>query len=420
MTPRIKRLLESSEEPIAVVTPVNSNGVNFTRALRAEGVTAIGVFGEPPGLYQYTNSCEKVFCSDVNGDPLMRTLEEIGRTARTKPALIPIGDLQVILFSQHRELLNEYFLLNIPPADTISTLMDKTELYRWGHDRYPFPKTYRVESLSDLEAAIGRLQFPVVFKPRYRSKAWLRSALPKASFFTDGESLVAFYSQASAIEPVFLISEFVEGPDSNIWVSHFYYSDGEPLAYYTDQKVRQWPHLLGTGSYCLSVKNKEIVDQTKSMLAELDYAGIGSMEFKRDERTGQYKVIEPCCGRPCFHSYISRGEGINLPYLVYCHLTGRPLPRCDQTGKVFAFLDEEADLRSAYGYLREKKLSLKQYVRDLLRVRFCVNCTFRDPLVGLGFTIRLARTVTLGFLRKLSRVLFPKLGTTRSSDSVVR
>jgi D-aspartate ligase len=408
MKARLERMLKTSEEPVAVVAPVNYNGINFTRALKAEGVPVVGIFGESSQWYYHTNSCEKVFCEDVNGDALIHSLEEIGRAARRKPALIPIGDLQVIMFSQHRELLDEYFLLNIPSGKTISILIDKTDFYRWGQDRYPFPKTFGIESSQDLEAALGSIRFPVVFKPRYRSAGWLRKNLPKASLFHDDQALMAFYRAVSESESVFLISEFVAGPDDNLWNTHFYYADGQPLGYYTDRKLRQWPHLLGTGAYCVSMRNDEIIHLTKAMLSELDYSGMGAMEFKREDRTGQYMIMEPCCGRPSHHFYIGRGEGVNLPFLVYCHLTGKPLPKYEQSGKVFGFLDEERDLRSAAGYLWQRRLSLRQYVRDLWRVRLCVNWSPRDPLVGFFFFLRLMRTLVFGAVRKTMRALTPR------------
>lgn len=94
--------------------------------------------------------------------------------------------------------------------------------------------------------ALAEMRFPVVFKPRYRADRWHKANLPKATMYSDADELLRFYHRASEHENVFVLSEFVEGPDSNLWNSHYYYSKGEPRAIYTDQKIRQYPATLGT------------------------------------------------------------------------------------------------------------------------------------------------------------------------------
>jgi len=403
---KTERMLAASTEPLAVVFPVNYNGVNFARALHRKGVNVVGLFGLQRSPFHYTRSCEKVFCGDLAGEGAIDALLALGRLAKAKPVLIPIGDLQVLLISRYREQLAEYFEFNIAEHDTLEIMIDKTKLYSWGHDRFSFPKTFSVTSMSDALSALEDVQFPVVFKPRYRTDRWLRSDLPKASLFHDAEQVLSFYRKASELEQVFVLSEFVEGPDSNLWLSHFYYANGRRLAIYTNQKIRQYPPILGTGAYCLAGKNAEVVEQTEAILSELEYSGIGAMEFKRDERSGQYMVMEPCCGRPSHHSYISLGEGFNLPYLVYSHLAGHALPQYEQSGRRVGFWDEERDLRSAAHYMWNGQLSLRDYVRDMARVRTCVHSSLRDPLVGLAYAAGLAGRAT----RKVAKKSFGLLG----------
>ncbi|MBI1894312.1 MAG: hypothetical protein HYS14_09395, partial [Candidatus Rokubacteria bacterium] len=286
-------LLARNNNPPAIVFPVNYNGVNFARALHAKGVDVVGILDRRKNPFHRTNSCEKVYCDNLSGNEAIDLLQQIGQCAGTKPVLIPIGDLQVLLLSQHREQLGEYFVFNIADDETITTMVDKTKFYVWGHQRFRFPKTASVTSVADIDHALAEMRFPVVFKPRYRTDRWHKANLPKATMYSDADELLRFYHRASEHENVFVLSEFVEGPDSNLWNSHYYYSKGEPRAIYTDQKIRQYPATLGTGAYCVSQRNSQIIRITKEMLSELNYTGIGAMEFKKDERTGEYYVIEP-------------------------------------------------------------------------------------------------------------------------------
>ncbi len=389
MDSTIEKLLKTEEDPVAVVTTIDFNGVLFARALQREEVPVIGVLKDTHTPFRYTRTCKKIFCEDIAGEGLLQVLLEIGSLARTKPVLIPIGDMQVLLYDKHRQALSDYFALNIPPREVIGILMDKTKFYAWGHEEFPFPRTITVACEDDIEAALCEIQYPVVFKPRFRDEAWTGARLPKASIFRDRNKLYEFYRVAKEIESVYILSEFIEGGDDHLVNTHFYYDDGQDLHMFVDHKIRQYPPLTGTGSLVVTANIPEIVDTSMAMLERLDYTGMGAIEFKRDDKAGTYKLIEACCGRPSSHFYIGLGEGINLPYLVYCHLVGMPLPHCRQPERRLVYIDERLDLQSAFHYISKGQLSLVGYLRSLLAVRVSVYFSLHDPLVGVVFVLSL-------------------------------
>jgi predicted ATP-grasp superfamily ATP-dependent carboligase len=394
-----QNLLARSNKPVAVLAPIDYNGILFARALRRKGVKVLGVFPDASNYFYHTNSCAKVVCNDVAGPGLIALLEELGSMAKKKPVLVPIGDLQVLLFSQHRERLARHFTFNIPSDEAIAVLIDKVALYAWGHGSFLFPKTCIVQSESDLRRELRDMAFPVVFKPKYRNEAWLRSGLPKAVLCDDSAQVLSSYETAKAYEKSFLVSEYIPGGDDQVYESHVYYSKGRLLAMYVDRKLRQYPPLLGTGSFCISEKNERVAELTVAMLERLQYSGIGGFEFKRDNRSGEYYVIDPSCGRPCSHCYIGLGEGFNLPYIVYRDLAGMSVPRCVQTGKRVGYVNEEADLESALHYIRRRELSWAGYLRSLSAVRVCVHFSWFDPWVGVAFVTDFLRRV-MRFCRK--------------------
>jgi len=206
---------------------------------------------------------------------LIKLLLKIGKIAKKKPVLLPVADLNVLLFSQYRKQLAQYFLFNIPDKKIIDILVDKTEFYKWGHKKFLYPQTFIINSERDLALVLKDVAFPIIFKPKYRNAAWLSLHLPKASIFNDEQEVITFYNEVKNIEGDFLISEFIPGGDSSIETCHVYYRDGKLLASYTDQKIRQDPPLTGTGTFISSCHNPKIKDITVKIFDKFRYTGIG-------------------------------------------------------------------------------------------------------------------------------------------------
>lgn len=400
---KVVDLLKTSDIPVAVVLPLGYNGILFSRALSREDIPVIGIFSSDQECFYHTNSCEKIVHHDIKADSLIELLIELGKLAKTKPVLISVSDLDVLLFSNHRSRLEDYFLMNIPDQAMLDVLMDKTEFYKWGHDKFSFPKTVLVKSDDDFEKALGSIDYPIIFKPKYRNNQWLTLHLPKASIFNNQDEARTFYAKAREVEKHFVISEFIPGGDDCVETCHVYYKNGKLLATYVDQKIRQDPPVTGTGTFISSCSNDFIEKETIQIFDQMGFSGIGGMEYKKDIRTGKYKIIEPFSGRPSSHFYTGLGEGINFPYLVYCDIIGRKLPNYKQDfNKTVSQLDEEPDLRSALYYIKKKELSIFSWLKSLKTTRLFVRFSLRDPLVGVSFCIRLLRLS----IRKLNSKFF--------------
>lgn len=386
----VVNLLKTSDVPVAVIVPLGYNGILYSRALSQKKVPVIGIFSSDKECFFYSNSCEKIVHQDIHRDSLIELLVELGRLAKIKPVLISVSDLIVLLFSKHRTRLKEYFLMNIPDQTMLDVLMDKTEFYKWGCEKFSFPKTILVKSDNDFGQALDNIEYPIIFKPKFRNSQWLKLHLPKASIFNNIEEAMEFYAEAREVENHFVISEFIPGGDDCVETCHVYYRNGNLLATYVDQKIRQDPPVTGTGSYISSCSNDFIKTETKQIFDQMKFTGIGGMEYKKDIRTGKYKIIEPFSGRPSSHFYTGLGEGINLPYLVYCDICGKDLPNYKQNFKrVVSQIDEEPDLRSALYYIKKKELSIFDYLKSLKTTRLFVRFSLKDPVVGFVFCIRI-------------------------------
>jgi predicted ATP-grasp superfamily ATP-dependent carboligase len=398
-------LLKTSDKNIALISNVNHNGILWCRALRREKVPVLGLFMSSDSTFYHTNTCKKLICEDIWEEGVIDTLIEVGETAKNKPVLIPISDLQVLLFSQYRDVLSQYFLFNIPRKEVIETLMDKSKLYEWGHNHFNFPQTFVISSEQDIKNVLEKLKFPVIFKPKYRNLGWYKSDLPKANLCCSAKEILSVYHMAKNYEKKFILSEYIPGKDSNIFTCHVYYRHGELLAIYLNQKIRQYPVLLGSGSLCLSTHNEELERVTTEMFDKIEYSGVGSMGFKKDDRNGDYKIIEPCCGRPSSHFCTGLAERINLPFLVYSEIVGKKIPTYEQSARRIGFIDEKLDLMAAIEQIKKKELSIFAYLKSLSKVRICVYCSLVDPMVGVIFMLNLIKKFIQSRLGKMRNLV---------------
>jgi len=63
---------------------------------------------------------------------------------------------------------------------------------------------------------------------------------------------------------------------------------------------------------------------TEAFFERVSFVGMGSIEFKRDSRTGQFLMIEPTVGRIDGQEEVATLHGANIPLAAYLHEIGLP------------------------------------------------------------------------------------------------
>jgi D-aspartate ligase len=125
-----------------------------------------------------------------------------------------------------------------------------------------------------------------------------------------------------------IAQEWVEGGDDRIYFC-LQYRTRVPGAVvsFTGRKLRSWPPATGGTASCVPAPDfaDELVRLTDAFFTAVGYFGVGSMEFKRDARTGQFLMIEPTVGRTDFQEEIATLNGVNIPYAAYCGELGHGL-----------------------------------------------------------------------------------------------
>ena len=139
-----------------------------------------------------------------------------------------------------------------------------------------------------------------------------------------------------------------------------------------------------------------MLQETLRLFQGISYRRLGYLEMKRDERSGEYFIIEPNIGRPTGRSAIAEAGGVELLYTMYCDSIGWPLPADrEQQYTGIKWTHMRRDVQSAFYHWRYGSLTLRQWWQSWRGHKVYALFSWTDPGPFIG---DLQRSVRL-FLR---------------------
>ena len=193
-----------------------------------------------------------------------------------------------------------------------------------------------------------------------------------------------------------MVQEIVDGNDDAIfWYSGFWDEHGRERAWFTVQKLRQFPSGFGDGCLQRTVHTPAVLEQSRRLLEALRYRGLVMVEFKRDASDGSYNLMEINL-RTVSGDQLGVSAGVDLAWIAYCHLSGQAAPadpsppfRVD-----VRYVNEEWDAQAFFALRKSKELTFGAWLRSLRGTRARALWAWDDPgplLVGLWRLLRIGR-----------------------------
>ena len=195
--------------------------------------------------------------------------------------------------------------------------------------------------------------------------------------------------------------EFIPGGDDRN-CSYYTYIDetGTPLVHFTKRLLRRHPTNKGDASYHITDWNPEVAEKGLRLFQHVGLRGLGNVEFKRDPRDGELKLIEINARYTNGNALVTR-SGIDLALLSYGQLTGRHYQVPHSYGLNLVMLDPLADFLAFRKLYANGELTLSQWLRQVMRADITTpNFDWRDPLPALHV---LAMTARFGARLVMSR-----------------
>ncbi len=269
------------------------------------------------------------------------------------------------LCAHHDELARFYLFYDFDPKLHLALLEKQSTLELARSVGVAVPQYWTVNWIEDVERILPELIFPVIVKPllshvfrrQFGGRHYLRA--------DNADQLLRQQKEVLDKGLKSMICDFIPGPDSlgRGYIS-FRNAEGQVLFQATTHMIRRYPKNQGTLCYYYTEWNPEVAELGRKLLQGIGFTGFGHIEFKFDPRDGQYKLIEV---NPRFPALIEtyRQSGIDIPYIIYCYLTDRSLPRIASFKNDVRMMNALDDIRAYLELSRLGELTLWQWLKSM-------------------------------------------------------
>ncbi len=293
--------------------------------------------------------------------------------------LFACSDEAIDFMSARRDQLARRYLLDDHIASQQVAMLDKRETIRLAAQvGIPTPKQWPVRAVADLDAIEPNLDFPVLVRPVHSHK-FQRVFRKKLFIISDVRELRAKVGQAVEHGVEVIVCELIPGADDLLSSYYTYIApNGQHLFHFTKRIIRRSPPNFGLGSYHATEWLPETAEMGRRFFNGIGFRGLGNIEFKRDPRDGQLKLIEVNARFTAAQELLVQAK-MDIAWIIYLHVTGGVVPATN---------GYEEDLRLWYcledfGSYRDLRalgqLSFLSWVRSVARPQVLPYFSLRDP-----------------------------------------
>jgi predicted ATP-grasp superfamily ATP-dependent carboligase len=320
----------------AVIAPDNLAALGVCRSLGARGVRPVVLAWDPTAPAQYSRYARRVPCpSMADESAFVAFLAELGRAQARPPVLFLTDDSALVIALRHRTRLEPLFRLPFGPWDVVERLMLKNSLYRSLDGVAPVPRTVCPDGEMDATAIAESVGFPAIVKPLLRCLPQSAPAGQDSFEKLYGSKAIRVRTEAELRQAVrgardhgfeVVVQEEVPGPISALFSVGLYASPTELVAAFTSQKLSQVPADFGDGLVVRAAHAPDLVRLAERVVRHFGYHGLADIEFKRDPRTGAWKLLD-INPRPWLWINLPAACGVDLAWAAYQGALGRPQDR---------------------------------------------------------------------------------------------
>ncbi len=261
------------------------------RALRQSGYRVIVTRGASGECCEFSRHVDECFDHPPLTD-MVAFFRAVGAFLTDRPdiaAVLPIWEPCVELIGRYRYLLPADRLYATPADAIVALCLNKPAMLdRVAELSLPVARYRVVHDIATLRRAAGDISYPVIIRPVNSKK---KLAGRKALIVPDPTSLLAVLHTWPAGHRGLIVQRFVEGPRINVY---FAARHGRPLRYLAT-RIDRTDACDGTGYAVDGVTigmDTDLEEVCNTLIAALDYTGIGLLQFIRDARTGDSVFLE--------------------------------------------------------------------------------------------------------------------------------
>ena len=180
-----------------------------------------------------------------------------------------------------------------------------------------------------------------------------------------------------------VLLEQIPGGD-DLLCSYYTYLDGHsrPLFHFTKRIIRRYPTGMGGACYHITDWIPELPELANRLFHHVGLRGLANVEFKKDPRDGQFKIIE-CNARFTGGDPLVSRSGVDLAAFVYNRLTGRPQRQMEQYTQGLRLWDPVRDFQSFLELRRRGQLTFARWLLSVMHWQTFPYFEWSDPMPAI-------------------------------------
>ncbi|MUV39299.1 D-aspartate ligase [Lentibacillus sp. JNUCC-1] len=371
-------------------------GLSTIRCLGSEGIHTVAADYSDAGTYGATSK----YCSEQlilphykkDTEHFINTLIAYATQQEHKPVLIPCHDSYLEVIDAHLDTLKQHYLLPNMDQGLYTKVMDKEKLHQLAvEEGVRVPETVYLNDESFTEKVEQTIQFPCLVKP-VDSPTFVSVFRQKLFKVYDMEELNDAIKKAKDAELEVIIQRIIPGADDHMHTFDAYLNHNSKITHWTTcQKFRQYPINFGASVFTVQKHIPELYDLGAHFLENIGYKGFAEIEFKKDETTGEFYLIE-INARITNFNHMLYDIGLNFPYIMYRELIGEPLePKAVTQTTNRAFWYAQEDLLAIKEYIKTGQLSVKEVSKSFFRPKTGAVWNRHDPKPAWVYSRQLVR-----------------------------
>jgi len=365
----------------AVILGLSETALGVGRSLGRYGITVYGIsYHKEIGYYS------KFIHGILLPHPILQeadfieSLRELCQQIPIKPVLFITSDEYLTFYSKNNSFIAHYFQTNLPDAKLVETISDKYSQYELAiKSGIDVPNTLLVNNTSDINYIKDKMVYPVFVKAQ-DVNAWRKVFTGKNKGFVinDEKELTEISTRLVEKEIRLIVQELIRSPDDHNYKLCVYISaKGEYKLAFTLRKIHQYPIHYGIGSSIESYNYNQLKDIGQQLFSSIAYRGVGSAEFKYDEKDDKLKLIEL---NPRYWQQNSLASfcGMDFPLMDYQEATGQSPDGIDSFRENVKWVNLSLDIDSYFHYRKEGTMTLGRWLRDLKGEKIISNLSWDD------------------------------------------
>ena len=368
----------------AIIIEGHVQGLSNARSLGEAGILVF-VVDKTNCIARYSKYCSKFFrCPDFEKDEFATFLVELAQKENIQDwVLIPSNDHAVYTISKHKAQLEKYYKVITPSLDIIESIYDKSKLLHIAQRcGVAIPQTQYFTSAND---SIGNITFPVLTKGRFGLSFY--QTLGKKAFLASNKT--ELQSQFELIRSKYDISktftqELIPFDGTNKTVSFTAFCvNGEVKTHWAGVKLREHPIQFGTATFAKSIYCEECLEQSISLLRELNYTGVCEVEYLKDPRDGKYKLIE-INARTWLWVGLAKACGVDYAKIIYDYVNNSSIDYPSNYIADKAWINPITDTVFSLLGMLKRLVNPRDYLQSIFR-QSKVNALFSKGDLKPGF-----------------------------------